>query len=468
MRLAWFSPWPPQRSGVAGRSAELVSALAARGHAIDVFVDASRVTIERGASEAPAPGRVRVLSAHDFLWRAARGQYDLPVYQIGNSHLHRYIWPYAFRCSGLVVVHDARVHHARAEALLSQHRTSDYRDEFAWCHPDVHADAAELAVLGIDGPFFFQWPMVRGVVETARLVAAHSAGAARLIAGEWPHRPVMLVALGEGPDRPDLEGWRRQFRRAHHLPETAVVFGVHGGLTGEKRVLEVLAAFSATRPWADDARLLLVGTADATLGLEHRIARMGLEDVVHQFPSLAADDFDRSIAACDVTLNLRWPSALETSGPWVRSLAMSRASVILDLPHQGHLPVLDPRTWKRHAPTDDLEAGADARAIAVAIDVADLDHSLRIAMRRLATDAALRDRLGGQARRWWEREHTVARMVGDYEQAIARAASAPAPAASPDWPPHLVPNPAAPIRDWLLQSMWTDPAIADRLASFKV
>jgi hypothetical protein len=39
MHLAWFSPIPPVKSGIAGRSAELVEALQGRGHSIDIFVD---------------------------------------------------------------------------------------------------------------------------------------------------------------------------------------------------------------------------------------------------------------------------------------------------------------------------------------------------------------------------------------------------------------------------------------------
>jgi hypothetical protein len=43
-------------------------------------------------------------------------------------------------------------------------------------------------------------------------------------------------------------------------------------------------------------------------------------------------------------LNLRWPTALETSGPWLSCLAMSRPTVLIDLAHQGTCPTLDPRT----------------------------------------------------------------------------------------------------------------------------
>src|SRR6185503_4773773 len=126
VRLAWWSPWPPQRSGIAGRSAELVPLLAARGHSIDVFVDGTRVRSPLTADEPPSAGAVRVVNAHDFVWRQAKDPYDLAVYQVGNSHLHKFIWPYLYRYPGLAVLHDGRVHHARAEALLSAGRSNDY------------------------------------------------------------------------------------------------------------------------------------------------------------------------------------------------------------------------------------------------------------------------------------------------------------------------------------------------------
>ena len=48
-------------------------------------------------------------------------------------------------------------------------------------------------------------------------------------------------------------------------------------------------------------------------------------------------------------------------------------------------------------------------------------------MRRLAQDAALRDRLGRAGRAWWEREHSPDAMFADYERAIADAAARPDP-----------------------------------------
>jgi len=151
------------------------------------------------------------------------------------------------------------------------------------------------------------------------------------------------------------------------------------------------------------------------------------------------------LAACDVTLNLRWPTARETSGPWLRALAAGRATVITDLVHLGGVPSLDPRTWTvqdAEGQESGIGKGHEGNAsalsprspipgprspICVAIDILDEDHSLRLAMRRLAVDAALRAQLGRAARDWWARDHSVEVMVDDYERVMREAAMRPDP-----------------------------------------
>jgi hypothetical protein len=158
-----------------------------------------------------------------------------------------------------------------------------------------------------------------------------------------------------------------------------------------------------------------------------------------------------------VTLNLRWPTARETSGPWLHALAAGRATIVTDLVHLADTPSLDPRTWtanpdarfamrdsrKGHedpdrasrlahpasplAPRASRLAPRASRPVCVAIDILDEDHSLRLAMRRLATDDALRAELGAAARAWWTREHSVEAMVEDYERVIRDSAARPEP-----------------------------------------
>ena len=434
MRVAWFSPWPPQPSGIAGRSVDAVHALAARGHAVSVFVD-DRVVPDLGREpdDPAAPGTVRVESAHQFPWRQGRGQHDLIVYQLGNSRLHDYLWPYLFRYPGLTVLHDARLHHARARTLLTPARQTHYRAEFAFNHPDVPNDAAELAVHGFDGRYYYLWPMTRSVVAASRLVAAHSRGGAAHLTASHPDRPCHYIPLGEGvQDVPSTEerlSWRAQLG----LPDHAVLCGTFGALTADKRVEPILRAFARTRRRHPSASLLLAGAPDGSVDTRRLAESLGIAEGVIWLEGLDDRAFDRAIASVDVSLHLRWPTAVETSGPWLRALSAGRPTVMVELAHQTHVPALDPRNWQPLNPHD------AASPVTVAIDILDEDHSLGLALDRLLSDDALRTSLGTAARAYWEREHTVARMVDGYEDVMTRAVRAPAP--TDDLPDALRPDP---------------------------
>ena len=438
-RVAWFSPMPPVRTGIAGRSAELVPALRARGYAVDVF-------------DEPA--------AHDFVWRHAQQPYDLIVYQFGNSSHHDYIWAYALRYPGLVVLHDTRLHHARAAFLLREKRVADYRAEFAWNEPGVSPDLAELAVAGFDSALYYEWPMVRSLVAAAKLVAVHGEGAAEELRQQLANSPtqftnspthqftnIVSVRLGEGVALSDADAAaaRRRVRAKYGIPDEDIVFGVFGGLTPEKRLPQILAAFRATRLHAPSARLLLAGAAAGHYDVAADVAGTGAADRITLTGYLADEGaIAEHLAACDVSLNLRWPTARETSGPWLRALAMALPTVITDLAHLGDVPSLDPRTWTRHegqgargeergaAGTQEMRSSLpdprSSQPVCVAIDILDEDHSLRLAMRRLAADGELRAHLGRAAREWWTREHAPAVMVDDYACVMEEAAARPDPA----------------------------------------
>jgi glycosyltransferase involved in cell wall biosynthesis len=434
VRIAWFSPFPPVQTGIAGRSAELVSALRARGYRIDPYPESS---------------------AHDFPWRHRLEAYDLIVYQFGNSSHHDYEWPYALQYPGLVALHDTHLHHARASLLLREERVADYRVEFHWNHPDVPGDAAEVAIAGFDSRQYYEWPMVRALVESARLTVVHGEGTRRELAGTLtpseppPDNPtshptpisqrtgeiasrIVSIRLGEGelvtPERERAA--RARVRATYGIPDAAVLFGGFGGLTPEKRIPQVLAALRAILPYAPGARLILGGAPAAHYSPAADVAALGLGDRVTLAGYIETDEaLTDHLAACDVSLNLRWPTARETSGPWLRALAAGRATIVTELAHVT-VPSLDPRTWAVNS--------ADHRSsdpVCVAIDILDEDHSLRLAMRRLAADASLREQLGRAGREWWTREHTVDAMADDYERVMEEAMRRPLPAV--ELPPHM-------------------------------
>lgn len=450
MRVAWFSPMPPVPSGIAACSAELVGELRSRHH-IDVYVD--------GASGAAPPGAD---PAHEFVWRHRINPYDLTVYQVGNSSHHDYLWPYLFRYPGLTVLHDAHLHHARAAQLLRTKRAADYRAEFAANHPHVHPDLAELAVAGFDNYLYYSWPMTRLVIEASRLTAVHTESTARELKADHPDAAITSVRLAHGSSLTEAQARssRERVRGSYGLNDDSLVFGVFGGLIPEKRIPQILEAFAAVLPYAPTAHLLLAGAAARHYDVAADVRGRSLESRVTITGYVDTDEaLTACIAACDVSLNLRWPTAREMSGPWLRALAAGRPTITIDLAHLADVPSLDPRTWRTHPGSGARDPGSvasglephwnpdsripqpatripDPDAVTVAIDILDENHSLRLAMRRLATDRDLRTSLGAAGRRYWEREHSMPRMLEDYERILADAAGRPTPRVT--LPEHLV------------------------------
>ena len=398
----------PVRSGISSVSAALLPLLR-QDDEIDVFVDEPVAQVATGT-----------LSAHDFVWRHQGRPYDLTIFQLGNSSHHDYLWPYLFRYPGLVVLHDVHLHHARAAALLRSKRPDDYREEFAANHPEAPRDAAELAIRGFDSFLYYVWPMIRLVVTASRLAAVHSPVIAAELQSAMPGAAIEVIRLGHGVDDASEEHRARaNVRQRFGLAPDTLLFGCFGGLTPDKRLPQILDAFASIRPYAPRAHLLVAGGAAAHYDVHHDVRRHGLAPNVTLAGYLESDeDLTECITACDVTLNLRWPTARETSGPWLRCLAAGKPTIIVDLFQTTDVPSLDPRTWTVNG------AGTP---VCVAIDILDEDHSLRLAMRRLATDPDLRVSLGKAAREHWTRGHRVEAMAEDYRRAIAVAAHRPAP-----------------------------------------
>ena len=267
---------------------------------------------------------------------------------------------------------------------------------------------------------------VRSLIGASKATAVHSRPLAERLASDIPSAPVEHIRLGHGTviDDETAAGGRRRVRERYHIPDEAVVFGVVGGISREKRIPQALDAFRAVHAHHPTARLILVGATADHYDLASDLAIRGSAGVITT-GYVPDDELAAHMAAVDVSINLRWPSAREISGPWLHAIAAGRATITTDLWHTADVPSLDPRTWTVNhlAPRQ-----ADApEPVTVAIDILDEAHSLGVAMRRLAADADLRTRLGRAAHAHWSRHHTRAAMADDYRRTIARAIAAPEP-----------------------------------------
>jgi glycosyltransferase involved in cell wall biosynthesis len=176
------------------------------------------------------------------------------------------------------------------------------------------------------------------------------------------------------------------------------LIGCFGFLNMNKRIPQLLEAFASYRRKRPGARLLLVGGAGERFDVERRLERLGLTDGVDRIDYVPEDRMWSLMAACDVLVNLRYPTMGETSGSVIRALALGQPLVVSDVGWFNELP--DDAVLK--VPVDDYE-------------VATLEAALGLAVEHGAT-------LGASARAYVENEHALPNVADAYARALEAAA----------------------------------------------
>ncbi len=434
-RIAWFSPVPPDRSGIAAYTQELLPLLQSSSRSIDLFVDLDAHVEHLGHA---APTKYQALptnlpcpaySAQEFVWRHRRRPYDLTVYQMGNARCHDYMWAYLFRYPGLLVLHDLQVHQARAMWLLSrlEPRLHDYIAELAANHPGVRPEVGHLIAAGFGGSLFRLWPMTRLAIQTSRLTVVHNARlAARL---EAEHHEAVIRTIEMGVTDPMAVARKPGLRERLGIPTDALVIGAFGGITAEKRVPQILGAVASVGQRERPVHVLLAGQRAAHYDLDADVRKFGLDRRVHVAGYVPDEDLAAAMAESDICACLRWPSNGETSASWLRALGAGRPTIITALAHLQDIPAL------QLSPDDPAWTGDPERAVTVSLDPWDEPAALPRALDMLCANENLRQTIGVNARRWWEAHHRLAPMAARYQALLEEAAARPAPAVN--LPPHL-------------------------------
>ncbi len=369
MKVAYFSPMPPERTGIADYSALLLPAL---GERVDVEV------VRRGRKRAP------------------RGS-DVSLYHVGNNpDAHAWIVDALRREAGVVVLHDFVLHHLVAGMTIGRRDGHGYLDAMEREHGVVGRLLAHgvldkrIAPLWESRPADF--PLAGPVLEHATGLIVHSRTVGDQARAAGFDRPIHVVPHPAWPV-PDVPAER-------HGDGLAV--GCFGVVNASKRIPELLRAFARMRERHADSTLLLVGPTSPGFDLDRRLQRLGLVDegVVREGwvdePRLWA-----LMAGVDVSVNLRHPTMGETSGSVIRSLSLGKPLVVTDTGWFSELP-----------PEVALKVPADEDEV----------ETLAAALELLATRADVRHEMGAAAAALARREHDVALVAELYAAALESTA----------------------------------------------
>lgn len=328
MNIGFYSPLPPARTGVADYADQLARALAPH---------------------------IRLRMNQDG---------DVNLYQIGNNHLHRDIYRRAIERPGVVVLHDALLHHFFLGTLDQEAYAAEFQYNYGSWYASLARDLYVNRSRSGTDPRYFEFSMLKRITEGALEVVVHNE-AARRVAG----RGVVIPHLFQDP-RLDaaMEGAERA-RRELGVPQNRLLVGVFGHLREAKRVMSVLRAVDQVRRSGKLVDLLLAGDF-VSRDLERAVALSGIPH--KRMAYLPEMEFWRFASAVDVCVNLRYPGAGETSGIGIRFMGIGKAVILTrnqeneEFPEDACLRV-DPGSQEQEMLTAYLSWLADERHHAATI-----------------------------------------------------------------------------------------------------
>jgi len=333
LRLAWVSPLPPAASGIADYSFELLGLAALRAEVHAVAERPGRFRRPR------VPPGVALLDPERF--EAAADSYDAVVYHLGNNPWHRFVYELAIRRPGIAVFHDFVMHH-----LIAAMTIETYRDwpRYAALMREEYGDAGDrlvrLRVAGAATEYEkFVFPLNGHLARRSQAIVVHSEDSRERMLAVAPNVPVVVIPHHADKAPPEVHGVTRAEARSRlGLPADAFVVGNFGYVTRPKQPAAVVGGFARLTASHPDALLVIVGADHTGGGFDRLVGRHGVEGKVRKAGFVGLQTFYLYLRAVDAVINLRYPSAGESSGTFARTLAEGRAAIVNNLGSFAEIP----------------------------------------------------------------------------------------------------------------------------------
>ena len=331
LRVAWFSPFPPQRCGIADFSLEMVTLLATRCD-VDLFVDDIHPL---ALQTAPCS----VFHHLRFYALQQRKAYTHHVFQLGNSEYHHYLVPYLLAFPGIVMLHEGTLHHARAHYYLSCRDYRGYKKELLLNRENPRVDTIfELVSHGLgDDRVYRLAPMRALFLRSASGAVVLQPELERRINKQHPGLPVCRLRSHFAPGLDDNGTPDSELRRELGLRPSDFLLGVFGGVSRYKRINQLLQVMRLGFAGPQRVCLLIVGRESENLKLAARLRREQIATVMF----LGYQPEKRFIALmklCDLVVNLRYPSFGEVSAVALKAMGLGRPVMVYDTAQLADIP----------------------------------------------------------------------------------------------------------------------------------
>lgn len=388
MKLAYFSPINPQKSGISDYSEQLLPFLAQEAD-IELFLDEGVMPTTKAIVE-----NFSFYPHTQFEQQHQQTPYDLCVYQMGNNTAcHRYMDAIIQRYPGVVTLHDYVLHHFYAQVFDEEERYDEYQTAMQSYYGELGKRIAERFRQGVRCDYvFYQFPFYQRVVNPSLGTIVHGSYAKTKLLQYNPNYQVEMIPMGIM--LPDLSNYDvAELRDKHHIPQQSFTIASFGFIIQGKRIRELLQVFSTFVKEVPDARCLLVGKEVPSFDVRKLIHELQLDNYVIITGYTPYEEFLEYIALSDVCVNLRYPTVRATSANILKIMAFAKPVLASDL-----CELLDiPETYCQKIPLNEAE-----------------EESLLQALHTLYADPEQREALGKKARSFVEEHHSMQQAADKY------------------------------------------------------
>ena len=332
--IAYFSPLPFLKSGIADYSYDLVGHL--RKHVnIDLFVSKKQMAqIDKNI--------IRDFSVHkidDFELINKQKQFDATMYHIGNNaDYHGEIYKKAIEHPGIVVLHDFAIHHLIAALTFAQGKNSEYICEMEYNYGDLGRNLAMKFIKEKTAPLWggegaLKFPLNKRLIDSAKGFVVHSTYARQGIKKINKDVPVKVIPLLTPEITQDMEFDKKAARQNLGIDNDVIILASFGFINSSKRIHKVLSAIARMKaPIKKKIKYYLVGEQnEPEYPLDKIIAELNLSDVVEFKGFLQLDAYTDFMKATDICINLRFPYHGESSGNLHRMFGYGKVALISDV-----------------------------------------------------------------------------------------------------------------------------------------
>lgn len=307
MKLNWFSPLPPKQTDIAEYTIRVLPALQKYAE-VTLWTDQVQ-----WSSEVDKYAKVVSYDLANVSWSTIN-QADLNIYHIGNNaDFHHSIWQLSCRCSGMVVLHDFKLHHFFAGIYLEKQRNRDaYLFQMEVYYGIEGKQAAEKFLDG-NLPIDYlveRYPLTYLAIENALGVMTHTIEAFNTIKKEdsW------LVGYSPLPYVSKFKTEEKTIKKAYISPYKIIVFG-H---INTNRCLDIFLKALSNLSEKCQFSLDIYGHIWDENYIREQIESLEISNLVTIHGFVQEDKLDLALANAHLAVNLRYPTMGESSGSQLR------------------------------------------------------------------------------------------------------------------------------------------------------